>query len=108
MNVKFLCQVWNWFDTLIIISWLVTAGGGAELFLNPTILRLARLARLLRMLRLTRTFQVFDVLHLLVGSLKASALVLLWSLVFLTAIMTMNALLLNFMLEVHTSNKGAA
>lgn len=108
MNVKFLWQVWNWFDTLIIISWLVTVGGGAELLLNPTILRLARLARLLRMLRLTRTFQVFDVLHLLVGSLKASALVLLWSLVFLTAIMTMNALLLNFMLEMHTSNKGAA
>eukprot|EP00404_Azadinium_spinosum_P026029 CAMPEP_0180672918 /NCGR_PEP_ID=MMETSP1037_2-20121125/65406_1 /TAXON_ID=632150 /ORGANISM="Azadinium spinosum, Strain 3D9" /LENGTH=240 /DNA_ID=CAMNT_0022702129 /DNA_START=61 /DNA_END=780 /DNA_ORIENTATION=- len=73
--------------------------GGISLAMNPMVLRLVRVVRLLRLLRLVRTFQVFDVLHLLVGSIRASANVLLWTVTLLFLIMLACSLFLNFSLE---------
>jgi len=108
LRQEFLCCCWNWFDTLIIVSWLLSLAANIQVLVNPMILRLARLARLLRMARLTRTFQIFDVLHLLIGSLKASTYVLLWSLTLLVVIMVACALMLNFALEPHVENPAGA
>jgi len=96
----FIRSAWNWFDTMIVVFWIVSSlsTGLGDVF-NPMLLRLARLARLLRLLRLVRTIQMFDVLHLLVGCLQASAKVLLWSLVVLCGIMVACALTLNFLLD---------
>jgi len=53
-----------------------------------------------------KTVQLFDVLHLLIGSLKASLSVLLWSLFLLVAIMLVGALTFNFMLEPYILDKS--
>ena len=93
-------SAWNWFDTLVVVFWLASLlSFGFGMVLNPMMLRLVRLARLLRLVRLVKTIELFDVLHLLVGSLRASAKVLLWSLALLVAIMMAAALVLNFLFE---------
>jgi len=94
----FVRSAWNWFDTLIVAFWIASSALSG-IFFNPMLMRLARLARLLRLVKLVRTIQLFDVLHLLVGSLVASAKVLLWSLVLLCGIMVACALTLNFLLD---------
>merc|ERR1712048_174930 len=60
---------------------------------------------LLRLLRLVKTVQVFDVLSLMMGSLQASATVLLWSIVLLFFIMLSSALFLQYMLEEYMLNE---
>lgn len=67
--------------------------------IDPTMLKILRLVRLLRLARLLRAFAIFDVLHLLISSLKSSFTVLMWSGVFLFAVMTMFGLLLQTTLE---------
>lgn len=92
----FLMSWWNWFDTAIIIFWLLGTSTGVGLDANPMLLRLVRLFRLMRLLRLVRTFHMFDVLHVMIKSLRASISVAVWSLALLFMIMMMGALVLNF------------
>eukprot|EP00928_Gymnodinium_smaydae_P016848 TRINITY_DN16378_c0_g1_i1.p1 TRINITY_DN16378_c0_g1~~TRINITY_DN16378_c0_g1_i1.p1 ORF type:complete len:549 (+),score=49.65 TRINITY_DN16378_c0_g1_i1:145-1791(+) len=98
LRLRFFRTWWNFFDTIIISFWCVSL---AERYiaLNPMLLRLVRIVRLLRLLRLVRTFQMFDVLRLLIGSLRSSFTVLLWSSILLVLIMTVSALGLNFALK---------
>ena len=93
------------FDTIIVGSWVFSLVQDND-EIDTSTLRFLRLAKLLRLLRLVRSFQVFDVLHLLVGSIKCSLGVLLWSLVFLIAMMTMIALALNTLSEIHVADQN--
>merc|ERR1719506_3528103 len=68
---RFAKSLWNWFDTLVVGFWLLSLFG-LGLDSNPMLLRLFRLVKLLRLLRLVKSAQVFDVLHLIIGSLRAS------------------------------------
>lgn len=95
---QFVRSGWNWFDSFIVTVWIVSVFETKMLF-NPMLLRLVRLVRLLRLLRLAKTVRLFDVLHVLVGSLQASAKVLCWSFVLLLGLMLAGALTLNFLVE---------
>eukprot|EP00928_Gymnodinium_smaydae_P062708 TRINITY_DN46507_c0_g1_i1.p1 TRINITY_DN46507_c0_g1~~TRINITY_DN46507_c0_g1_i1.p1 ORF type:complete len:583 (-),score=66.86 TRINITY_DN46507_c0_g1_i1:382-2130(-) len=98
LRLRFFKTLWNLFDTVIIAFWCVSLAE-TIIALNPMLLRLVRIVRLLRLLRLVRTFQMFDVLRLLIGSLRSSSTVLLWSTILLILIMTVTALGLNFTLR---------
>jgi hypothetical protein len=100
----FVNSSWNWFDACIVCFWLVEKVVGAKLALDPMMLRLARLMKLLRVARMAKTIQAFDSLSVLIGSITASASVLLWSSVLLLMIQTMVALFLNSMLVDYMSN----
>eukprot|EP00929_Paragymnodinium_shiwhaense_P042696 TRINITY_DN22051_c0_g1_i2.p1 TRINITY_DN22051_c0_g1~~TRINITY_DN22051_c0_g1_i2.p1 ORF type:complete len:367 (-),score=52.18 TRINITY_DN22051_c0_g1_i2:83-1183(-) len=99
LKKKFIFSAWNWFDTVIILFWMLDTLSAMDIGLNPMFLRLARLARLLRLLRFVRAFQVFDVLWLLIESTRACASVLLWSLVLLFLCMVVSTVFLNYVLQ---------
>mmetsp|Transcript_50987 Transcript_50987/g.157815 ORF Transcript_50987/g.157815 Transcript_50987/m.157815 type:complete len:536 (-) Transcript_50987:96-1703(-) len=99
LRLSFARSLWNWFDLSIVIFWFITVLGGLELVFNPMLLRVARLVKLLRVVRVFKTMQVFDVLHLMIGSLKASLWVSFWSFMVLGFIMGGCALTLNYLLE---------
>eukprot|EP00929_Paragymnodinium_shiwhaense_P088942 TRINITY_DN4923_c0_g1_i2.p1 TRINITY_DN4923_c0_g1~~TRINITY_DN4923_c0_g1_i2.p1 ORF type:complete len:618 (-),score=90.66 TRINITY_DN4923_c0_g1_i2:100-1953(-) len=86
-GVYFICSGWNCLDFIIILSWMLTTLSETDIGMNPMLMRLARIARLLRFLRLVKTVQMFNVLQLLIGSLRASGLILFWSAVVLTVVM---------------------
>eukprot|EP00929_Paragymnodinium_shiwhaense_P103177 TRINITY_DN6648_c0_g5_i1.p1 TRINITY_DN6648_c0_g5~~TRINITY_DN6648_c0_g5_i1.p1 ORF type:complete len:719 (-),score=134.08 TRINITY_DN6648_c0_g5_i1:115-2271(-) len=99
LRSDFMYSLWNWYDTIIIVFWVVGVLGDLSMAVSPLFLRLARIMRLLRLLRFVRSFQVFDVLHLLVHSLRACLSVLLWSGLFLALIMVASALMIGYSLE---------
>jgi hypothetical protein len=99
LRSKFIQEFWNWYDLFIVSMWLLILLGYVTIGTNPLIFRLARIARIFRLLRFVRTFHVFDVLHVIVGSIKASKNVLLWSTVLLFLIMASVTLVINASLE---------
>eukprot|EP00929_Paragymnodinium_shiwhaense_P088948 TRINITY_DN4923_c0_g4_i2.p1 TRINITY_DN4923_c0_g4~~TRINITY_DN4923_c0_g4_i2.p1 ORF type:complete len:446 (-),score=56.10 TRINITY_DN4923_c0_g4_i2:234-1571(-) len=92
-RVHFFASGWNCTDLFIILGWLIAILKNTQLAINPVVARVARVARLLRFLRLVKTVQMFNVLQLLIGSLRASGLVLLWSTVVLGIIILCTALI---------------
>ena len=95
---RFFLTWWNWFDSLIIIAWLIDVlGNGFPM--NPMILRLVRMFRLLRLVRLLRTSTIFETLHLMIAALKSSLTVALWMAVFLGLIMLTCTLVLTSFLD---------
>eukprot|EP00929_Paragymnodinium_shiwhaense_P088946 TRINITY_DN4923_c0_g3_i1.p1 TRINITY_DN4923_c0_g3~~TRINITY_DN4923_c0_g3_i1.p1 ORF type:complete len:654 (-),score=135.57 TRINITY_DN4923_c0_g3_i1:188-2149(-) len=95
-HIYFFRSAWNYLDAVSIIGWyivMVKETEGRNMNFDPLVFRLARIARLLRFLRLVKTIHMFDVLHLLIGSLRASGAILLWSAVFLLLVMCIAALL---------------
>jgi len=99
LRKAFLKTPWNWFDSVIVAFWLVDKLVNATLIMNPMILRLLRLLRLVRLARMVKTIQAFDSLQVLIGSIIASASVLLWASIILVLLTSMVALFLNSMLE---------
>lgn len=99
LRMDFLCSLWNYLDTVIVAFWILNTLGTFDTGLNPSMLRVARLARLFRLIRLLKTLAMFDVLHIMVGSLKASAIVLFWSLFMMLIIMVCVGLLVSFLIE---------
>eukprot|EP00929_Paragymnodinium_shiwhaense_P023785 TRINITY_DN14806_c1_g1_i1.p1 TRINITY_DN14806_c1_g1~~TRINITY_DN14806_c1_g1_i1.p1 ORF type:complete len:459 (+),score=46.19 TRINITY_DN14806_c1_g1_i1:194-1570(+) len=83
----FFLSLWNLYDSVIIMFWLIQNLSLLQITLHPLILRLARMGRLLRLLRFAKAFQVFDVLHLLVHSMIACMTALMWSMLFLCLVM---------------------
>merc|ERR1712137_793325 len=83
LRCDFVKSGWNWFDTVIVVSWLVslfyTSAGGSLLL---------RLVRLVRLVELFRLFQFGDSLRLLIKSVYACLPVLVWSVVVLLAFLT--------------------
>eukprot|EP00929_Paragymnodinium_shiwhaense_P110644 TRINITY_DN7781_c1_g1_i1.p1 TRINITY_DN7781_c1_g1~~TRINITY_DN7781_c1_g1_i1.p1 ORF type:complete len:614 (-),score=94.82 TRINITY_DN7781_c1_g1_i1:74-1915(-) len=101
----FFKSLWNLYDGLIILFWLVQNVALMNYSLHPLILRLARLCRLFRLLRFAKAFQVFDVLHLLVHSMWACMTALMWSMIFLAIVMMGTAIVLIYMLEPQLTNE---
>eukprot|EP00929_Paragymnodinium_shiwhaense_P016561 TRINITY_DN1249_c0_g1_i1.p1 TRINITY_DN1249_c0_g1~~TRINITY_DN1249_c0_g1_i1.p1 ORF type:complete len:671 (+),score=118.12 TRINITY_DN1249_c0_g1_i1:63-2075(+) len=99
LQTLFLYSVWNWFDAVIILLWVVNSLNAMHVGMNPMFLRVARLGRLLRLLRFVKAFQVFDVLVLLIESVRACASVLVWSLLLLFLCMFVCTLLMNYGLQ---------
>eukprot|EP00929_Paragymnodinium_shiwhaense_P119875 TRINITY_DN9178_c0_g1_i1.p1 TRINITY_DN9178_c0_g1~~TRINITY_DN9178_c0_g1_i1.p1 ORF type:complete len:621 (+),score=89.94 TRINITY_DN9178_c0_g1_i1:46-1908(+) len=89
----FFKSLWNYIDTFSLIGWYMVLFSDPNSMTNPMLMRLARVARLLRFLRLVKTIQMFDVLCLLIGSLRASCAILLWSSLLLVLIMCCTALI---------------
>eukprot|EP00929_Paragymnodinium_shiwhaense_P093175 TRINITY_DN53306_c0_g1_i1.p1 TRINITY_DN53306_c0_g1~~TRINITY_DN53306_c0_g1_i1.p1 ORF type:complete len:283 (-),score=45.33 TRINITY_DN53306_c0_g1_i1:201-1049(-) len=48
LRTGFVTSGWNWFDSVIILFWVIDQLASMDVFMNPMFLRLARLARLLR------------------------------------------------------------
>lgn len=89
-------QKFNIFDMLIVLLsildlWVLTP---MQASLNVQVIRLMRFIRIFRALRVVRTFEVFSKLRVLVQTVIASFFALFWSMVLLTIIMIMTALLL--------------
>jgi len=105
---EFIHDWWNWFDTLVVLGWLVDAltRGMLDLPIDPMLLRLARLARLLRLIKLIRTLKGVDTLFLMITSLKGSFTILGWALVLLFIAQTMFALFLNQILVQYYLTQG--
>eukprot|EP00929_Paragymnodinium_shiwhaense_P088945 TRINITY_DN4923_c0_g2_i2.p1 TRINITY_DN4923_c0_g2~~TRINITY_DN4923_c0_g2_i2.p1 ORF type:complete len:586 (-),score=129.42 TRINITY_DN4923_c0_g2_i2:124-1881(-) len=97
---------WNLLDFFIILGWFITTLSDTELVMNPMLVRLGRVLRLLRFLRLVKTVQMFDVLQLLIGSLRASGMILLWSAVLLAVVMVCAALLSHSIMLVYIQDES--
>eukprot|EP00929_Paragymnodinium_shiwhaense_P058474 TRINITY_DN2927_c0_g1_i1.p1 TRINITY_DN2927_c0_g1~~TRINITY_DN2927_c0_g1_i1.p1 ORF type:complete len:623 (+),score=91.87 TRINITY_DN2927_c0_g1_i1:97-1965(+) len=103
-RIDFFKSLWNIYDSVIIVCWLVQNLSVFDIFLPPLVMRLARMGRLLRLLRFAKAFQVFDVLHLLVRSMMACMPALLWSMLFLSVLMMGTAILLVYLLQQECEN----
>jgi len=89
-------SLWNWFDTVVVASW-VALQAGTSLIVNPMLLRLMRLVRLARLVRIVRNLEVFDSLRIFIRSLGACLPVLLWTVLILFLVEGMLGLCLNSM-----------
>ncbi|CAJ1390601.1 unnamed protein product [Effrenium voratum] len=94
MGYIFFCDLWNWFDSITVLGWLVDTVIRGILPIDPMLLRLARLARLLRLMRLVRKLKGFDALYILTTALRGSVTVLLWSFLMLFLLQLIFALFL--------------
>lgn len=99
MRFGFMTSLWNLFDVIVVIAWLVSKLISTEFGVNPTILRLGRLLRILRVVRLFKSIQALDSLHILIGSIRASLAILVWSSILLITLITLVALLVHYLLE---------
>jgi len=108
LRLEFVKSVWNWFDTLVVSSWLAEQSGLANLILNPNLLRALRIVRLVRLARLVTIIEALDSLQVLIGSIKACVSVLIWSAVVLFLVTLLMGMFLNGFLEDYmTSNSNA-
>eukprot|EP00929_Paragymnodinium_shiwhaense_P099678 TRINITY_DN6144_c2_g1_i1.p1 TRINITY_DN6144_c2_g1~~TRINITY_DN6144_c2_g1_i1.p1 ORF type:complete len:693 (-),score=167.77 TRINITY_DN6144_c2_g1_i1:135-2213(-) len=91
-HIYFFAKFWNYVDTACVIGWYIVVAASADMVFDPLLMRLARVVKLARFLRLVKTVKMFDALQLLVGSLRASALILFWSAMLLLLVMSCAAL----------------
>jgi len=106
LKVKFVKSIWNLFDTVVVLLWLLEEVI-RHINFDATIIRLGRMARLARLTRMVRTIQAFDSLQVLVGSIQASASALFWSSCLLLLIQMMVGLFLHNLLMDFMSNAHA-
>eukprot|EP00929_Paragymnodinium_shiwhaense_P110845 TRINITY_DN7812_c0_g4_i1.p1 TRINITY_DN7812_c0_g4~~TRINITY_DN7812_c0_g4_i1.p1 ORF type:complete len:622 (-),score=93.76 TRINITY_DN7812_c0_g4_i1:430-2241(-) len=102
----FFKSLWNIYDSVIILCWLVDSLKFLNLPTDPLVMRMARMGRLGRLLRFAKAFQIFDVLHLLIRSLMASVSALMWSVLCLALVMMATAILLIHMLQPEFENES--
>ena len=91
---EFLCDPWNWFDSSLVVLWLVDTLL-TNLPIETPFLRLIRLMRLIRLVKLVRFVQGFDSLIVMTTSLQHSVNALLWVAVIMMMVQLLFALLLN-------------
>jgi len=96
---RFIDEMWNLIDSVIVAAWIVQAILEIEIGVNPTLLRLVRLVRLLRLLRVLRTIVVFDPLYLMMTAIRHSFSLMVWSLLVLVLVQMCLAILLQSLLE---------
>jgi len=99
LRTSFVHSLWNLYDTIIVLLWLLQVSASFSMLISPFLLRLGRIGRFLRLLRFVKAFQIFDVLHLLVHSLHACMSALLWSMVLLSLLMLITGLILHAQLQ---------
>eukprot|EP00929_Paragymnodinium_shiwhaense_P079860 TRINITY_DN41628_c0_g2_i1.p1 TRINITY_DN41628_c0_g2~~TRINITY_DN41628_c0_g2_i1.p1 ORF type:complete len:585 (-),score=90.57 TRINITY_DN41628_c0_g2_i1:50-1804(-) len=102
----FFRSLWNLYDGLIILCWVLQGLSVLEIPTSPFVMRLARLGRLLRLLRFAKTFQVFDVLHLLIRSMVACLSALMWSVLCLALVMMATTIFMIYMLQSTIHNES--
>ncbi|CAK9048123.1 Sodium channel protein type 11 subunit alpha (Peripheral nerve sodium channel 5) (PN5) (Sensory neuron sodium channel 2) (Sodium channel protein type XI subunit alpha) (Voltage-gated sodium channel subunit alpha Nav1.9) (hNaN) [Durusdinium trenchii] len=90
----FFKEMWNCFDFLLCVLWVVDRALQNMPF-DTSMLRLLRLARLLRLVKLARTVQGFDALAVMTTSLQGSVQALIWVAVLLILVQMTFALLLS-------------
>jgi len=105
LRIDFVKSLWNWFDTVVVGFWLSEETGLADLLFNPNFLRLMRLLRLLRLMRLVKKMHAMDSLQVLVGSIKACAIVAFWSATVLAMIFVLAGFILNASVEAFMKNE---
>ncbi|CAK9095581.1 Sodium channel protein type 11 subunit alpha (NaN) (Sensory neuron sodium channel 2) (Sodium channel protein type XI subunit alpha) (Voltage-gated sodium channel subunit alpha Nav1.9) [Durusdinium trenchii] len=95
-RLDFFRHVWNYIDTIIIVTWIISvASGTSTLPVEPTLLRVARLARLLRLLRVLHTFRSLDALYIITTALSGSFSTLAWACVLFFVVQMALALLVS-------------
>lgn len=110
LRLHFLYDWWNYFDTLVVVFWLLDqAASDFHMPIDTMLLRIARLARLMRIVRLLKMFQGIDPLILMVTTIKGSGSVLFWAFIVLLLGQTLCAFLINqtlvtYYLEVDLEN----
>jgi len=96
---------WNWIDfassAVAVFAWT----GGAQLLVNPRLLRSLRLMKLGRGLRVFRLGQAMDSLNLILKSMRASVSVFIWSCLILFAIQCLAAMLVSQLLFEYLRNE---
>lgn len=98
-RTRFFCQMWNIFDTFVVLLWILDAFvASANTFVNPLMVRLARLCRVLRLMSLARNLNGLDSLLLLVTSIAGSGQILFWALMVLCTMMMLMAMMFTFLL----------
>eukprot|EP00931_Biecheleriopsis_adriatica_P029316 TRINITY_DN17415_c0_g1_i1.p1 TRINITY_DN17415_c0_g1~~TRINITY_DN17415_c0_g1_i1.p1 ORF type:complete len:623 (-),score=88.61 TRINITY_DN17415_c0_g1_i1:76-1944(-) len=98
LKLDFFREMWNWFDSVIIICWMIDTGMDGALQIDPMLMRLARLGRLMRLVRLVRKVQAFDALYVITTALRGSLSVLVWAFLLISLVLLMNAFFLNSIL----------
>lgn len=76
---QFCLDAWNWIDTAIVASWLVSKVIGQAMVVNSQVLRLVRMFRLMRLLKLVRRIQQFDHLFMMTTAIRGSFGILAWT-----------------------------
>jgi len=94
MKLAFFLDIWNIFDAVTVIAWLIDTVLRGFWPIDPMLLRLAKLGRLLRLMRLVRKLKGFDALYILTTALRGSVTVLLWSFLMLFLLQLIFALFL--------------
>lgn len=85
---SFFHSVWNYFDGLVVISWIISQSG-QTLLINPLILRLFRMVRFMRLMKVMKSSEAFDSLRLLIRSLFSCMPALVWASLALFMIQTL-------------------
>lgn len=95
---KFLCEIVNWLDVIVVVSSIMGLFG-LSLPVNLTFARLIRIAKLVRILRIVRTMNLFRSLRILTKTIVSSIGALGWSMVLLGVIQVIGALFLSQILS---------
>jgi len=99
LKCGFFKDAWNWFDSSLVLLWLVEKTLSAYAQLDQRVLRVLRMGRVLRLLRLVKTIQGFDTLYIMTTAMQGSVTVLFWSFVLLMVVQTLIAFTLNQALD---------
>mmetsp|Transcript_51453 Transcript_51453/g.95191 ORF Transcript_51453/g.95191 Transcript_51453/m.95191 type:complete len:595 (-) Transcript_51453:37-1821(-) len=97
LHFEFFKHKWHYFDTLLVIFWIVEVASedGSASIISPSTLRVLRLMKVLRLVRVVRSIQGFDSLYIMTTALQGSFSVLAWSVALLALVLLMLALLSN-------------
>jgi len=79
LGKQFCCDAWNWIDTIIVGTWLISKVMGQAIPVNSQVLRLFRMFRLMRLLKLVRRIQQFDHLFMMTTAIRGSFGILAWT-----------------------------
>eukprot|EP00811_Abedinium_folium_P007154 NODE_165_length_3481_cov_8.085569.p1 GENE.NODE_165_length_3481_cov_8.085569~~NODE_165_length_3481_cov_8.085569.p1 ORF type:complete len:1009 (-),score=202.32 NODE_165_length_3481_cov_8.085569:398-3424(-) len=85
-RMELMKSVWNRFDCILVIMWLVIVLTKNKSIIDPGVVRMMRLLKVLRLVRLARTLgqlQIFGPIHLILKSIQASVFILAWSVMLL-------------------------
>lgn len=95
LRKEFLTHLWNWFDSALVLMWLVeNILASSALDFDSDFLRLLRLIRLMRLVRIARTVQGFDALVVMTTALQGCIAALFWVAVLLLIVQVVFSLLL--------------
>lgn len=105
LKCSFFKDPWNYFDSSLVLFWIIEKALSAYAVLDQGLLRVLRMGRVLRLLRLVKTIQGFDALYIMTTAMQGSVTVLFWSFVLLMVVQTLIAFTLNQALDSYFRDK---